>query len=72
MRGLPGSRYLYQELEEIVTYRVEIPRQLFNKSREGEGFVAISGHHHANFSTLVRYATCRFRIADVGCERIGR
>jgi hypothetical protein len=26
MRGLPGSRYLYQELEKIVTYRSEIPR----------------------------------------------
>ena len=38
MRDLPGSRYLYQELKMIVTYRPEIPRLVMvDKSREGEG-----------------------------------
>ena len=38
MRGLLGFRYLYQELEKIVTYEAEMPRQLMvDKSREGEG-----------------------------------
>ena len=38
IKDLLGSRYLCHELEKIVTYRVEIPRQLMvDKSREGEG-----------------------------------
>jgi hypothetical protein len=66
MRGLPGSRYLYQELEKIVTYRVEIPRQLINKSRKGEGLVAISGHHHELLHTTGEI--CHLPLSECRCR----
>lgn len=56
----------------IVTYRVEIPRQLINKSREGEGLSQSVGTTTRTSPHQRGICHLPLSVADVGYVKIGR